>query len=298
MLSTFSRRLGSMLGAGGLVVLAMAVSPSLAAGSASVCSGSVTSPGTLAGDYSNVAIEGVCFVNGGPANVHGTLTLRAGSALIATFANNAAGGTGKSNLNVQGNVRVRAGAALLLGCEAAHSPCTDDPNQEHPTLSNDDRISGDLTAKDPLGVIVHASTIGGSVKQSGGGGGFTCEPRGVFAAFGSPAFSDYEDTSIGGSLQVKGLTSCWLGVIRDHVNGSASLIKNRLLDPDAIEILDNHIGGDLACRDNSMVWDSTDVGEALFPRHPEPNTVGGARLGQCVLASPMTDSGPSGPGPF
>jgi hypothetical protein len=298
MRSTLFRLLSSTLGAGGFVVLALAASPSLAAASAPSCSGTVTSPGTLAGDYGNVAIEGVCFVNAGHATVHGTLTLRAGSALIAAFAHNDQTGTGTSGLTVLGNVRVRAGASLLLGCEAAHFACIDDPSQEHPTLSSSDRISGDLTEVDPLGVIVHTTAIGGSVNETGGGGGFTCDPSGVFAAFGSPVYSDYEDTTIGGSLQIRNLTSCWLGVARVHSGGNFGFTKNRLKDPDAIEIIDNHVGGDLACRDNSMVWDSAEAGAGLYPRQPEPNTVTGTRSGQCVLATPITDSGNSGPGPF
>jgi hypothetical protein len=34
----------------------------------------------------------------------------------------------------------------------------------------------------------------------GGGGGVTCDPSGIFLAFQSPVFSDYEDSTVGGSL--------------------------------------------------------------------------------------------------
>ena len=65
------------------------------------------------------------------------------------------------------------------------------------------------------------------------------------------------------------------------------VIDNQFADPDAIEILANRIGRNLNCRGNSMVWNSADLTEGeLFPRLPEPNTVGGQRLGQCILASP------------
>jgi hypothetical protein len=64
------------------------------------------------------------------------------------------------------------------------------------------------------------------------------------------------------------------------------------------EINDNHIAGDLTCRRNSMVWDSGDIGESLFPRQPQPNTVGGRRHGQSVLNSPTSKHDSPGPGPF
>jgi hypothetical protein len=45
---------------------------------------------------------------------------------------------------------------------------------------------------------------------------------------------------------IRRLHSCWLGVIRKHV-GPVQLIGNRFGDPDAMEIVTNHIGGNLAC---------------------------------------------------
>jgi hypothetical protein len=285
-----------LIGAAGIAAVALAVSASLAAAAPQsyTCSGTFDSPGVLAGEHGSVLVEGWCFVNQGPATVHGNVTLAPGSALISAFA------SGGSSLSVTGNVVVQSGATLLLGCEPGAFTCLDDPSQEHPTLFSRGAVTGDLIANEPLGVIVHASTIGGSVNERGGGGGFTCDPLGGFAKFGSPVYSDYEDTAIGGNLSVRSLTSCWLGVARVHVQGNASFVHVNLLDPDGIEIIDNHVGRNLACYDNSMVWDSADLSPtgALWPRQPEPNTVGGTRLGQCVLASPATDNGPPGPGPF
>jgi hypothetical protein len=97
---------------------------------------------------------------------------------------------------------------------------------------------------------------------------------------------------------VSGLSSCWLGVARVQVGGDLRMFANQLADPDAIEIIANQIRHSLACFANSQVWDSADLTEALYPRQPEPNTVGGRRFGQCVLASPETEGGPPGPGPF
>lgn len=264
-----------------------------------VCTGTPEAPGALAGVYfGNVFVEGVCAVNAGQARVFGNLIVRPGSALLAAFALNDETGNGSSSLSVGGDLRVQNGAAALLGCEAEHFPCIDDPNPEAPTLSSQDRIYGDLKEQQPLGVVVHNSIIFGSVLEVGGGGGPTCEPSGIFAAFGSPAYSDYEDTGVYGNLDVIGLTSCWLGVIRNQVGGSVRMINNQLADPDAIEILSNQIRGNLGCLHNSQVWNSADETENLYPRAPQPNTVGGRRFGQCVLASPATEGGPLGPGPF
>jgi hypothetical protein len=66
-----------------------------------------------------------------------------------------------------------------------------------------------------------------------------------------------------------------------------------------IEILANHIEGNLVCLGNSRTWDSAEASFGhLFPRVPQPNTAEGRRGGQCVLSSPTTPGGPHGPGPF
>jgi len=296
------RLLSCVIGSGALAVGLLAASPGLAsAASTHVCSGTDGSPGVLSGTYSqstDVVVRGWCAVNAGQANVEGSLTLEPNSVLLAAFARNDATGEGTSGLSVVGNVVVQSGATLLLGCEAAHFSCIDDPSAEAPTLSSPASIGGNLVENSPLGVVVHLTTIGGSVTETGGGGGESCNPAGAFNKFGSPVYSDYEDTTVGRSLSITDLTSCWLGMARDHVHGNATFKNDQLADPDAIEILDNHVGENLACYDNSMVWDSGDLTNDLYPRQPEPNTVGGQRLGQCVLASAPTQGGVSGPGPF
>jgi hypothetical protein len=142
----------------------------------------------------------------------------------------------------------------------------------------------------------------GNITELGGGGGLTCKPMGVFESFGpkgTPVYSDYEDMSIYGHLEVKGLTSCWLGVARDQIHGQVDFFNDQLADKDAIEIISNTILGRLNCKENSMVWDSAEQKEeALFPRTPLPNTVHGHRLNQRKLASPSKEGGPPGPGPF
>jgi hypothetical protein len=277
-----------------VVVLALALCTAailaVPAGAAAptTCSGTVDSPGTLSGTISgNAQVSGVCFVDAGPLVVNGNLTVQPGATLIAAF-----GATG-SNVTVNGNLDVKNGAAAVIGCNPVSSPCFDDP-----TTTVTVTVTGNMTSSQALGVVVHNATVGGNVEQHGGGGGFTCDPSGVFAVFGSPVFSTYEDSSVGGNLDISNVSSCWLGTARVDIGGNASYVTNQLADPDAIEIVLNHIHGNLSCQGNSMVWDSGDLSDNLFPRAPQPNTVDGKRSGQCVLSSPMTEGGPLGPGPF
>jgi hypothetical protein len=282
---------GALVLALALCITAVLAVPAGAAGPAT-CSGTVDSPGTLVGTISgNVQVSGVCFVDAGPLVVNGNLTVQAGAALIAAF-----GATG-SDVTINGNLDLKNGAAMVLGCNPVSSPCFDD-NPDNPTLTVTATVNGNMTSSQALGVVVHNTTVGGNVEQHGGGGGFNCDPSGVFAAFGSPVFSTYEDSSVGGNLDISNVSSCWMGTARVDIGGNASYVNNQLADPDAIEIVLNHIHGNLSCQGNSMVWDSGDLSDNLFPRAPQPNTVDGKRSGQCVLSSPTSPGGPSGPGSF
>lgn len=169
-------------------------------------------------------------------------------------------------------------------------------------------VTGSIIEHSPLGVIVHNSSIGHNVTESGGGGGLSCAPpnTGVFAAIGSPVYSDYEDSTVGGNLKISRLNTCWLGLARDKVHGNVTLAKNDLGDPDGIEVVHNKIRKDLSCHGNSHprsgeppgampVWDSAEANSnsmAIYPRISEPNKVGGKRSGQCVTASPTKQGGP------
>lgn len=297
--SISAHKLACLVVASGTLFGLAATNAAARGGPRETCSGTPSSPGTLSGVYnSNVTITGACEVNQGPAVVNGNLTVSEGATLVAAFALNDQTGSGSSSLTVSGNLRVESGGTLFLGCDPQKFPCLDDPSHTNPTLSSSGVVGGNLTADNPLGVIVHNSTIGGNVDQKGGGGGFTCEPSGIFAMFESPAFSDYEDSRVNGNLSVMRLTSCWLGVVNTQVGGNLKMMDNQLNDPDAIEILANQVGNNLICQRNSRVWNSAEETEALFPRVPRPNTVQGNRIGQCVLASPVTEGGPPGPGPF
>jgi hypothetical protein len=294
-------RVGGLASVGALMAAAgfAATGPTATMASGTyVCSGSVSAPGVLAGSFFDVQVQGVCFVNGGPALVHGKLTVRPGSALVSAFALNDVTGSGTSSLTVNGDLTVDRGGALVMGCLASSFACLDDPDQNNPTLASHDRVGGDLVGNRALGMVVHNSRIGGNVMEQGGGSGLTCNPSGIFAAFGSPAYTDTEDSVIVGSAQVTNLTSCWMGFIRNRVGGDVRLVNDQFADTDAIEILSNHVGGNLVCHGDSSTWDSADLSEHLFPRIPEPNTVAGTREGQCVLSSPTHRGGQPGPGAF
>jgi hypothetical protein len=101
---------------------------------------------------------------------------------------------------------------------------------------------------------------------------------------------------------MNGLRTCWFGLARDTVKSYVTININKTADPDAIEVLANHIGKSLSCAGNRHpgaqpkgalpIWDSAEAGSGLYPRVSEPNTVGGSRSGQCVKASPIKLGGP------
>jgi hypothetical protein len=297
---TLAARSMALLGSAALLVSLGIAAPAVAQSDAhTTCTGTPTSPGVITGTYwSDVTVKGDCAVNGGKAVVHGNLTLASGSALLAAFANNDVTGKGSSSLRVTGNIVVGDDATMLLGCLPTSFPCIDDPNQSSPTLSSHDVVGGSIIEKAPLGVIVHDTWIGGSVTQLGGGGGVNCNPTGVFALFGSPVYSTYEDSTIRGSLTMANVHTCWLGTARAAIGGNATYLNNTAADPDAIEIVSNNVHGDLICSRNSRVWDSGDLTNNLFPRIPQPNTVHGNRIGQCRLNSPTSATDQPGPGLF
>lgn len=260
------------------------------------------------GSYESVTVTGTCLIPGGKVDVEGNLSVRAGAVLVTNFPGPPPGQQGPPEddaiLNVGGDTFVGHGATLIMGCAPSFG-CQ---------VTTTDQVEGNFRADGALGVILHADTIDGNLTIRGGGGqDYNCAPQGGFAAFGSPVYSTFEDGTIGGNLTVSSYQSCWLGLTRTEVGGNVSYRNNALGDPDAIEILSNSIGGNLTCRGNQFVdtsqtppvfslhspWDSTEAPNGdLFPRQPEPNTVSGKRLGQCVLASPTLPNLPPGPGPF
>jgi hypothetical protein len=188
---------------------------------------------------------------------------------------------------------------LLFGCSPNIS-CSNPPGISY------DKIRGNLIAIGAQGVVVHSANIGGSVYISGGGGGAAAEacnnttPMAPGLAPWSedpnlnftPVYTDFEDASIGGNLNISGLTSCWLGTLRNQVGRSINLSGNTLGDPDGSEVVNNLVFGNMNCSGNVPAVQFGDTGAA-------PNIVGGYASGECgfdvVLPNPATEAG-QGPG--
>src|SRR5450631_4638320 len=135
-----------------------------ASSSGLTCSGTLTTPGSIApGSYSSLTVVRFCL--GPPTGnviVKGDVTVAKGAALAANYPSFGPGAPeGDANWLVRGSVLVGQGATLLLGCEPAVG-CVN---------TTFDTVKGSVTANGALGVILHSSIIGGSVSYQGGGGG-------------------------------------------------------------------------------------------------------------------------------
>jgi len=270
-----------------------------------VCKGSIKKPGVLSGKVAgNLLVKGACEVSRGAAKVEGNVTVSRGSVLVAAFAHNVKTHKGHGNLTITGNLVVKSDATAVIGCDASNFPCIDD-SQTNPRFNNKVKIGGNLTATAALGVISHSTQIVGNVRQTGGGGGQSCASMpGVFGLFKSPQYSTYEVDSIGGHISISNVASCWLGFFNNHIRGSFKLNGNKMADPDAIEIGNNVIKGNMACSGNTnavpasaAVWDSSEANPnngSFFPRIANPNTVKGTRSGQCSRSTPLTMGGAYG----
>jgi len=249
-------------GAAGLVVPLLPVAASAASGNA-ICSGGSVAAGT----YQSLTVTGFCSVDSGAVTVTRNLTVAHGAALVAAF--------GGSDLNVGGNLTVGSHAILVLGCEPEAFICFNDPDQTVGTLSTNDHVGGNLTANGALMVLAHNNKIGGNVTQSGGGGGVNCSTF-PLGPDGPPAYSTYEDNTIGRNASVTGLGTCWLGFIRNTVANNVNFNGNANFDPDGNEVVTNSVGRNLNCSGNSP---APQVGDSAG----SANTVGGKATGQCVV---------------
>ena len=263
----------AVLAAAGTLLGMVALGPATAAVAAPtwrthVCHGTLKNPGELIGLNLNVIVRGLCLVRRGPVAVSGNVIVTRGSSLIAAYARH------NTHMNVAGSIVVHKGGTLILGCNPKSFPCSDDPNQKHPTLTSVDRVGGSIIGLAALGIVVHNDWIGHSVAQSGGGGGLTCKPHGIFAVHHSPVYSAYEDNKIGGGIFVSSLRTCWLGVIRNWTGDSVHIVKNKAADKDAMEIVSNSVHGNLVCWRNSP---KVQFGDS----RGTPNRVGRRALLEC-----------------
>ena len=64
---------------------------------------------------------------------------------------------------------------------------------------------------------------------------------GIFGFLGSPVFSDAEDNNICGNPSIAQFQTCWMGALRNHVQGNVFTAHNTMADPDANEVLANHV---------------------------------------------------------
>jgi hypothetical protein len=257
------------------------------------CTGGDVPPGT----YNSIEISGICYMPTGNIVARGDLDVGPGALLDAVAPGDPT--TGKpvvpATVFIAGNVSVGIGGVLLLGCSPNIS-CSNPPGISY------DTVRGNVVATGAQGVVLHSATVRGNVYISGGGGGAAAEacsntvpmapdlePWSEDASLNfTPVYTDAEDDAIGGSLTVSGLTSCWLGSLRNQVGGSATFAGNTLGDPDGSEIVNNLVTGDMACSSNSPAVQFGDSGAA-------PNIVGGSASGECgfdvVLPNPAPEAG-------
>jgi hypothetical protein len=259
-----------------------------------VCSSGAIAPG----NYGSMRINGICSMPTGHVNIYGNLTIAPGALLDAVAPGDPTTGTAvvPASVAISGDVKVLQGAALLLGCSPNIS-CA--PPAAGITF---DVIRGDLSAYGAQGVVLHDVGVDGDVSILGGGGGTagqTCaaqnpsnptntalEPWSEDPALAfTPVYSDFEDGSIGGDLRVVGLSTCWLGGLRNWIGGDVTFAHNTFGDPDAMEIGNNVIWGDFGCWYNSPA--------PQFGEGAAPDLVNGRALGECsfntVLQNPSAE---------
>jgi len=255
---TPARKLLSLLVGTGLAAFMVGTGApaAIAAGGGSTCTGGSVAPGT----YSSLVIAGACSIDSGPVTVLKNLTVQPGADLYAAFSG--------SDLTVGGNLDVKKGAVLVLGCEPDAFPCFNDPNG----VTND-VVGKNLSAQGALAVLVHHNTLNGNVVLSGGGGGVNCDPQP--ALMGSPAYATYEDNPIAGNVSISGWRSCWSGFFRNSVGGNVAYNNNVTFDEDGNEIATNTINGGLHCANNNPAVQFGDSGG-------DPNIVHGRVTGQCL----------------
>ncbi len=257
------------------------------------CAGGTIPPGT----YGSMVVTGVCYMRAGNITVQGNVNVAPGAMLDAVTSGDPTTGTPVVPATVQigGSVYVGNGAALLFGC-SPNITCTSPPGITY------DHIGGNLIAFGAQGVVVHSASVAGSVSLFGGGGGTagaTCKAQKPNKPINTalepwsedptldftPVYSDMEDVTVGGNVSMIGLTSCWLGSLRNEVRGSAAYIGNTMGDPDAMEVDNNLIGGGMFCFNNTPQVQFGDSGSA-------PNIVSGYAAGECGFGVTVPNPAP------
>jgi hypothetical protein len=247
--------------------LAGSIQPGLAAGAQDLtCSGGTISPGA----YRSITVTGACAIPSGLVTVAKDLRVVGPDAFLDASSDH-------GTLQVGTNVLVDSGATLVMGCSAIDVP----PGGTCSPPA--DTIGGNLSADGALGVLVYTTTVGGNITVSGGGGGTACpNPQGPpttnyaffpFNLFG--VWTAIEDNTVKQNISMSGYQACWFGVIRNTVGRNVIVTDNTNADPDATEIVDNHVAHNLICEGNSPAAQVGDSGGG-------PNTVGHRKLGECA----------------
>jgi hypothetical protein len=239
-----------------LVLLGTATASATGLASSTCAGGSIA-----AGTYSSLTITGLCTVDSGNVVVVRDVTVAPGGGLEAVFSG--------SNLIVERNLVIEAGGLLAFGC----SPLLGDFRCfNNPAGSTHHLVGGSIVATGAVLMIVHNDKIAGNVKETGGGGGLTCNP--LFPG-GPPPYTDYNGDKIGGSVTVSGLHTCWDGFLGNTVWGSVTWSNNHTVIPDGNLMGTNTVHEDLNCFHNSPKPHLSDI-------TPVPNTVFGTARGQCA----------------
>jgi hypothetical protein len=250
-----------------VVVLVRGASSALAAKPGYTCTGG----DIVGGTYGNVTVAGICRFNG-DVTINGGLTIADGAVL-----NNHATGVPfiTAKVVINGNAKVGKGAVLGLG------------NYGPPGIRTNTVVNGNIDANQPLDLYLSAITVHSNVNSNGGGPGTS-----QFLNFPT------KDDTIDGNLMMQGWSGGWIGALRNTVGGNLDVSKNATVvhetpdgcgegdapacsgfapggDPDSTEVVDNVVGGNLICHNNSPGAQVGDSGGG-------PNTVSGNKIGECA----------------
>ena len=260
-----------------LAVVVFGVGSSAVAGAAVAHHGKVTCHGgtIAAGTYKSLRVTGACMLV-----ASGNVTVKHDVVVTGTGLFNA--GT-PATLRVGGDVIIQHHGAAAIGCSPDIGCASLGADVIHGSLRAQGAAADDRPRHDDLGKRQHprGRPDGGLQRDR---------------TFGAPYYSVMEDSTIHGSLVIRGLHTCWLGVIRNHVGGSVRLIGNRFGDPDADEVVTNVIGGNLDCFNN--IPPRRSAIPAARPTSSPARSAGSAR--RCrrrmtLRGGPWTRPAPAGP---
>lgn len=101
----------------------------------------------------------------------------------------------------------------------------------------------------------------------------------------------FEDTSVGGSVRIAGMQTCWLGFFRTTVNGNVRYHENSTFSPDGNEVDTNVVQGNLACNGDNP---AAQVGDSFG----FPNVAFGKATAECAsLSGPSSQASKREPPP-